>query len=63
MDNKKYCWGRMEWLISKVSSAPSGRNYRNLVEFGPLTMCLFREKKLLKVQLEPLPGAENTLLE
>jgi hypothetical protein len=63
MDNQKYCSGRMKWLISKVISAPSGRNYRNLIEFGPLTMCLFREKKLLKVHLELLTGAENTLQE
>jgi hypothetical protein len=63
MSNKKYCSERMKWLISKVNNAPNGRNYRIRVEFGPLTTCLFREKKLFKVPLELPFGPEHTLLE
>ncbi len=39
MDNKKYCTGRMEWLICKVSSVLIGSNYRSHVNLGALTMC------------------------
>jgi hypothetical protein len=53
----------MKWLISKVISVPNGRNYRIRVEFGPLTMCLFRGMKLFKVHLGLPPGPENTTLE
>jgi hypothetical protein len=27
LDNVKYCLGRMEWLISKASTAPRSGNY------------------------------------
>jgi len=63
MFNQKYCTGRMKWLISKVISVPNGRKYRIRVEFGPLTMCLFREMKSFKVHLGLPPGPENTTLE
>ena len=61
-DNTKYCSGRMEWLISKVSST-KWQKLQKSCQIRRANNVLFRGKKLFKVHLELPPGKESTLLE